>query len=58
MRHEQKRAYPTQRVAIRAALRASRRSGDRLRVYRCDQCPHWHLTSWTHPATGNGRATA
>jgi hypothetical protein len=27
------------------ALRASRKHGLRLRVYRCSVCEHWHLTS-------------
>jgi hypothetical protein len=49
-----KRRYETNRFAIAAALRASRRSGLPLRVYRCSDCGGWHLTKrpeW-HPSYG------
>ena len=37
--------YPTERAAIKIALRSSLRSGTALRVYRCPDCHGWHLTS-------------
>lgn len=37
--------YATETKAIRVAIGASRRSGRRLRVYRCERCGGgWHLT--------------
>lgn len=40
----QKRGYPTQAAAIGVGLRASRKTGAALRVYRCPACGAWHLT--------------
>lgn len=39
-----KKSYPTERAAISIALRASKRSGTALRVYRCARCRAFHLT--------------
>jgi hypothetical protein len=39
-------AYKTRGAAFAAALRASREIGP-LRVYRCDRCDLYHLTSQT-----------
>lgn len=40
-----KTVFATQAAAVGAALRASRRSGDALRVYRCpENDAAWHLT--------------
>ena len=49
-----KNRYPSERVAIRSALRSSRRGGTPLRVYRCDRCHGWHLTKMAvwHPSYG------
>lgn len=38
-----KRKYPTQRIAIKNALQASKAKGKKYRVYRCDK--HWHTTT-------------
>lgn len=39
-----KAIYRTQAAAIGVALRASKRSGQALRIYRCPERPGWHLT--------------
>lgn len=40
-----KNRFATETEAIRIALRASRRSGLALRVYRCERCGGgWHMT--------------
>lgn len=55
-----KKRYAVERHAISAVLRAARRSGLPLRVYRCPACHGWHLTkrrTW-HPSYGPKRAYA
>jgi hypothetical protein len=41
---KRKTAYPTPQDAINAAL-PRLRSAPRLRIYRCERCGHFHLTS-------------
>lgn len=31
--------------AISGAISASRKTGKGMRPYKCDKCPHWHLSS-------------
>jgi len=45
---EGKRRY-SRREAQAAAVRATRRTGRRMRAYRCDFGEHWHLTSRPKP---------
>lgn len=42
---QQKAMYPSQRVAIRVLLSASRKRGTALRTYFHHDCKSWHLTS-------------
>ena len=45
-----KRRYPSEVIALQAALHAMRRGAPPLWVYRCTLCDGWHLTS--HPRAG------
>lgn len=40
-----KRAYKSERHAIRAALGSSKNFGKPMRWYHCPICGKWHLTS-------------
>lgn len=43
-RCDDKARYPSEAMALEAAVRAAVRSGQPLRVYCCPQCAGWHLT--------------
>jgi len=45
--------YITEEIAISAKANAEKRSGVSLRVYQCEKCKCWHLTS--QPTKGNNR---
>ncbi len=45
--------YFTKEEANRAKENAERRRGVSLRVYQCEKCKCWHLTS--QPTKGNNR---
>jgi hypothetical protein len=41
---DQKRAWPTAKLALHAATITEKHAGWKLRAYRCDHCSKWHLT--------------
>lgn len=49
-----KPAFPSEEVAMGVLIEIRGNPGARIggelpeRVYRCEVCPHWHLTSQTH----------
>jgi len=45
MKCEEKKLYITEHEAILGKLRTERKRKVRLRVYNCDKCKGWHLTS-------------
>ena len=51
-----KNSYPSDIVAISAALRSSTNSGTPLRTYRCPRKNGWHLTSRTGRSLDGDRA--
>jgi hypothetical protein len=42
--HRDKATYATYNHALGVLLRASKKSGDALRIYRCHECDGFHLT--------------
>lgn len=53
--HRDKATYSTYGQALGVLLRASKKSGDALRIYRCHECAGYHLTSerrGRNPRTG------
>lgn len=42
--HRDKATYTTYNHALGVLLRASRKSGDALRIYACTECHGFHLT--------------
>ena len=48
---QKKKCYPSNHIARKMARQASKRSGDKLRVYNCPHCGHWHMTK-TKKITG------
>ena len=45
MKCEQKKVYITEREAILGLLQVRRIHEVRQRIYKCDECIGWHLTS-------------
>jgi hypothetical protein len=42
--HRDKATYRTYNQALGVLLRASKKSGDALRIYKCAECNGFHLT--------------
>lgn len=57
--HRDKATYTTYGQALGVLLRASKKTGDALRIYRCHECQGFHLTSERRnkpaPPEGNAR---
>lgn len=43
--HREKNTYHTYGAALRALLKSSKRGGAALRIYTCNECKGFHLTS-------------